>query len=373
MIAPARCRLKAGLDTSASFWWIGRMQDTDGRRTTNRLLFVVVAFLGLAALRIAAPVFIALLLAVLVVYLIDPLVVFLQRRRVPLWPAAIISIAFFAALLSGLGVLIAIDLARFGRNFPRFQEELMQRARAAIEGLEAALGLPMVNPFEELGGLDAGPLVLAGARSAAKILSEGILVFFFAVILLLGKYQVVRILLRSFPRRHSLVPILMKHVDRHLRTFLGIKTLASLAIGILTAAVLLAFRVEFAVTWGFLSVLLNFVPAVGPIGAIAMPVLIAFVQFNSVLLPLLVAAVLAVLHVAVSNFIEPRFMGERLDLSFFVIFVSLLFWGWMWGPPGIILAVPVTASLKIVLERIPATARAARLLGRARRPGHPRR
>jgi predicted PurR-regulated permease PerM len=223
-----------------------------------------------------------------------------------------------------------------------------------------------VNPFEDLQGFDAGPLVMRGARSAVRLLSEGVLVLFFAVILLLGKYQVVRVLLRSFPRRHSLVPILLRHVDRHLRTFLGIKTISSLVIGILTAGILLAFRVEFAVTWGALSVVLNFVPAVGPIAAIVAPVLIAAVQFDTLLLPLAVAASLAVLHVVVSNFLEPRFMGERLDLSFFVIFVSLLFWGWMWGPAGIILAVPITASLKIVLDRIPATARIARLLGRAR-------
>jgi AI-2 transport protein TqsA len=311
-------------------------------------------------------VFIALLLSVLLVYLIDPLVVLLQRRRVPLWTAAIISTAFFAALLSGLGVLLVIDLARFGRSFPRFQAEILERVSAGFEGLESALGLPLVNPFEDLQGFDAGPLVMRGARSAMRLLSEGLLVLFFAVILLLGKYQVVRVLLRSFPRRHSLVPILLRHVDRHLRTFLGIKTISSLVIGILTAGILLAFRVEFAVTWGALSVVLNFVPAVGPIAAIVAPVLIAAVQFDTLLLPLAVAASLAVLHVVVSNFLEPRFMGERLDLSFFVIFVSLLFWGWMWGPAGIILAVPITASLKIVLDRIPATARIARLLGRAR-------
>jgi predicted PurR-regulated permease PerM len=81
---------------------------------------------------------------------------------------------------------------------------------------------------------------------------------------------------------------------------------------------------------------------------------------------LLAAASLTALHVAVSNFIEPRFMGERLNLSFFVIFLSLFFWGWMWGAAGVILAVPVTASLKIVLERIPSTTRFARLLGKAR-------
>ena len=343
------------------------MLDDDGRRTTNRILLAIAVLLGLAAMRAAAPVFIALLLAVLLVYLIDPLVVFLQRRKVPLWPAAIISIIFFAALLSGLGLLLFLDLARFGRNFPQFQEELLQRAQSALESIELALGIPLVDdPFEGLRASQMGPLVMRGARSAARILSEGALVFFFAIILLLGKYQVVRVLLSAFPRRHGMAPILLRHIDRHLRTFLGIKTISSLVIGILTSAILLAFRVEFAVTWGALAVVANFVPTFGPIASILMPVLLAFVQFDSVLLPLAVAAALAVLHVGVSNLLEPRFMGERLDLSFFVIFVSLLFWGWMWGPAGIILAVPVTASLKIVLERIPATARAARLLGRAR-------
>jgi AI-2 transport protein TqsA len=80
-----------------------------------------------------------------------------------------------------------------------------------------------------------------------------------------------------------------------------------------------------------------------------------------------IAVSLTVLHLTISNFIEPRFMGERLNLSFFVIFLSLFFWGWMWGAAGVLLAVPVTASLKIVLERIPATSQIAKLLGKARR------
>ncbi len=354
------------------------MPQPDAARTTNRLLLAIVILLGAAALRLAAPIFIALLLTVLVVYMIDPLVVFLQRRRFPLWAAAIVSIAFFAALLFGLGLLIFIDLARFGRNFPQFQAELVHRGQTAVEGLERSLGIAnIVNPLEELGSFQVGPIVMSAARSTLRILSEAALIFFFAVILLVGKYQVIRILLTVFPTRHSMIPIMLKHIDRHLRTFLGIKSLASLAIGIGTAILLLAFRVEFAVTWGFLAALLNFVPALGPIGAVLMPVLIAFVQYDSLLLPLLAAASLTALHVVVSNFIEPRFMGERLNLSFFVIFLSLFFWGWMWGAAGVILAVPVTASMKIVLERIPSTARFSRLLGKARarraRRGTPKR
>ena len=147
------------------------MPQPDAARTTNRLLLVIVILLGAVAPRLAAPIFIALLLTVQVVYMIDPLVVFLQRRRLPLWPSAIVSIAFFATLLFGLGTLIFVDLARFGRNFPQFQAELVGRAQAALEGLERGLGIPnIVNPLEELGSFQIGPLVLGAARSALRIL-----------------------------------------------------------------------------------------------------------------------------------------------------------------------------------------------------------
>jgi len=193
-------------------------------------------------------------------------------------------------------------------------------------------------------------------------------IFFFAIILLLGKYRVIRIILTVFPRRHSMVPVMLRHIDKHMRAYLGIKALASLAIGIVTALILLAFKVEFAVTWGFLTILLNFIPTLGPITAISLPTIIAIIQYPGVLMPLAVAVSLIALHSGISSFLEPRFLGERLDLNFFVIFLSLFFWGWMWGAAGVLLAVPVTAILKIIMERIPATARIAMLLGKTRRP-----
>jgi AI-2 transport protein TqsA len=335
-------------------------------RTTHRLLLAVVIFLTGAVLKLAAPVVIALLLTVLLVYLIDPLVVLLSTRlRLRLWLASLISIVFFAAIFSGIGVLIVFDLPHFARSFPRFQEEILARAEGMLSGLETRIGFTFaIDPFAELRTVPLRPILMGLARSSLRFLSEFTLIFFFAIILLLGKYRFIRTILTVFPRRHSLVPVMLRHIDRHLRAFLGIKALVSLVIGLLTALILLAFRVEFAVTWGFLTVLLNFVPTLGPITAVALPSLIATIQYPGVLMPLAVIASLTLMHVSISSFIEPKFLGERLDLSFFVIFLSLFFWGWMWGAAGVLLAVPVTASLKIVLERIPATSRFALLLGR---------
>jgi AI-2 transport protein TqsA len=345
------------------------MLEPSAANTTNRLLVAIVVILTGAVLKLAAPLFIVLLLTILLVYLIDPVVVFFTTRvHLPLVAAAAIAIVFFGAIFAGFGVLIFFDLPHFARTFPRFQAEILLRAQKLLSSLETSLGVTLtIDPLEELRSIPIRPIFTNIARSSLRFLSEFTLIFFLAVILLLGKYRVIRALLTAFPRRHSIVPILLKHVDRHLRAFLGIKALASLVIGIGAALILLAFRVEFAVTWGFFTILLNFVPTLGPITAVVLPTLVASIQYTGWVIPIAVVACLGVLHLSISSFIEPRFLGERLDLSFFVIFLSLFVWGWMWGAAGVLLAVPVTASLKIVLERIPATARIAMLLGRTHR------
>jgi AI-2 transport protein TqsA len=333
---------------------------------------MIVVLLTGAVLKLAAPVFIVLLLTILLVYLIDPVVVFFTTRvRLPLIAAATIASVFFAALFTGFGVLILFDLPHFARTFPRFQAEIFLRAQRLLSTVEGRLGVSLaIDPLEEFRNIPIRPILMNIARSSLRFLSEFTLIFFLAVILLLGKYRVIRTLLTAFPRRHSLVPILLKHVDRHLRAFLGIKALVSLVLGVGAALILLAFRVEFAVTWGLLTIMLNFVPTLGPITAVVLPSLIAMIQYPGFLVPLAIVACLGALHLSISSIIEPRFLGERLDLSFFVIFISLFIWGWIWGAAGVLLAVPVTASIKIVLERVPATARVAMLLGRSRRRRH---
>jgi AI-2 transport protein TqsA len=107
------------------------------------------------------------------------------------------------------------------------------------------------------------------------------------------------------------------------------------------------------------------VPTLGPITAVFMPLLFALVEFDGWTQPLLIGASLTAVHLVMSNLVEPKLMGERLNLSFFAIILSLFIWGWLWGAPGVLLAVPLTTSIKIILENVPATARYAGLMGRA--------
>ena len=340
----------------------------DRLRTTNVLLTLIAVVLVGAAFRAAEPVFIALLLSVLLVYVLDPLVLRLQHLRLPLWAATIVATVVLLGVVAGLGFYIVRDLLELGTRLPEYQERIFGMVTAAACAIEDSLGL--AQPLDLLGGLrgvSLGPFAVRAARSVTAFALDFALVFFFALIMLIGKHHAAATIANAFPERKGRpTASILAAIDAHLRAYIGLKALISLLVGIGTAAILLALRVPFAFVWGFLAFLLNFVPGLGPVIAVAVPVLIAAVQPNPWPTALLAALLLAPLHVGLSNLLEPKLMGDHLDLSFLVIFVSLLFWGWLWGPAGVLLAVPLTATAKIVLEHIPRTRRFAVLLQRSR-------
>lgn len=340
----------------------------DRLKTTNVLLSIIAVVLVGAAFRAAEPVFIALLLSVLLVYVLDPLVVQLQRLRLPLWAAVVVAAVALVGFVGGMGILVVRDLLELGSRLPQYQARIFSMA----DDLAAAVGrlLGLAASPDLLGGvreLTLGPIVVQAARSVAGFALDFLLVFFFALIMLIGKHHAAATLASAFPSKKGRPTAgVLAAIDAHLRAYLGLKVLVSLLVGTGTSAVLIALRMPFAFAWGFLAFLLNFVPSLGPLVSIALPTLLAAASRGAWPAAALVALLLGVLHVGLSNALEPKLMGERLDLSFLVIFVSLLFWGWLWGPAGVLLAVPLTATVKIVLEHIPATRRVALLLQRSR-------
>jgi AI-2 transport protein TqsA len=340
----------------------------DRLKTTNVLLTIIAVVLVGAACRAAEPVFIALLLSIMLVYVLDPLVIQLQRLRLPLWAAVILAAVVLVGFVGGIGVFVVRDILDLGARLPEYQERIGSMVDAAAGAIEQALGL--AQPLDLLGGMRGmsfGPFALQAARSVAGFAIDFVLVFFFALIMLIGKYHAAATLASAFPARKGRPTAeVLAAIDHHLRAYIGLKTLVSTLVGVGTAVILLALRVEFAFVWGFLAFILNFVPSLGPLAAIAMPVLIAAAGRGFWPTGVLAGILLGVMHVGLSNVLEPKLMGDRLDLSFLVIFVSLLFWGWLWGPAGVLLAVPLTATVKIVLEHIPRTRRFALLLQRSR-------
>jgi predicted PurR-regulated permease PerM len=141
-------------------------------------------------------------------------------------------------------------------------------------------------------------------------------------------------------------------VIRDVKTYLGVKTGASLVTGILVGLWCLVLGVPFALIWALLAFLLNFIPNLGSILAAAPPVLIALVQAGPGKAALVTVGYLAV-NFLIGNVAEPMFMGRQFGLATVLVFLSLIFWGWVWGVLGMLLSVPLTMVCKIVLEQYP--------------------
>ena len=173
----------------------------------------------------------------------------------------------------------------------------------------------------------------------------------------------------SFPKKLKAISgdsneslVNLQKIVSNIKHYMAIKTLVSIATGILIAIWLIILRVDYPWLWGMLAFFLNFVPNIGSIIAAVPPALLAFVQFGIVKL-LLTALGFMVVNVMIGNIIEPRFMGRGLGLSTLVVFVSLVFWGWVLGPVGMLLSIPLTMTVKIALESKEDTRWIAILLG----------
>ena len=162
----------------------------------------------------------------------------------------------------------------------------------------------------------------------------------------------------------------LPHFERfaeNINRYIAIKTTVSIATGAFVSLALWIIGVDHAILWGLLAFLLNYVPTIGSAIAAVPPVLLALIQLGGGH-ALAVAAVFVVVNVVMGNVVEPRFMGRSLGLSTLAVFLSLVFWGWMLGPVGTMLSVPLTMTAKIALEANPATAWLAHLLDPVRKP-----
>lgn len=343
----------------------------DRIRSLNVLLLIIAIIVVGVALRLTQPVLTLFLVALMLAYLIDPVLVVMRRHlTIPLWAAVPLTGILSLTVLSGIGLIIFVSLVEFTRDFDSYQPRVAQTLEDGMALVSRITGVEMsFDPLEELRNLLLSSLdrLATAAQSVLRGVTSFVMVFFFALLFLSAKHHMALRVDDAFGQGRSAVPDILRDIDRSLRRFIGVKTLISLAVGTATTLILLAFGVRFAVVWGLLTFLLNFIPTVGSITAVAAISLFAFTQFGATVTPIVAIACVVAAQVATGSVLEPKLLGDALNLSLLVVFVFLFFWGWLWGPVGALLAVPMTAALRIVLANIPATAKYTRLMEGRRR------
>jgi AI-2 transport protein TqsA len=341
----------------------------DRRVTSNILLTIITIIIAGFVLRVAKSVFIPLLIAVFLGYVMDPLVSVLRRIRLPLIVAVLSTGLVFLGLFLVFSYLLVVNAQDFAVRFPRYQSAFVNMIRDLLSRVEfAADTLLGVQLLDEIRRIPVGSLVLSAIQSTVGLVAEFIMVFVFSLLFLFAKNGFTRKLLRSFPRPEAKkIARVLQKIDGDLRKYIGIKSLVSAIVGAGTGVILSLFHLEFAILIGFLTFVLNFIPYLGSIIAVIIPVLLAFIQFGTWVTPVWIFVSLLAIQNLVAQALEPALVGMRLKISIPMVFVALFFWGWLWGAPGVLLAVPMTTSLKIIVEDIPALRSFAMLLERSPR------
>lgn len=317
---------------------------------------VLLVFLIGLLLRLAKPVFFPFFLAIFFYFILSPALTVLVRLKIPKFLAVslIIVIAFFLFYL--LGVLFYNS----GRAFAASLPDYTQRMSSVFSSLAEKLHFSKFDwdPWLWSKTLDAGKVANFFLRSMNQVFSffsTFVLIFVFLIFMLSGRGKLKSKIERAFSdQRAAQISQVIDKIDRQVQKYLLIKTGISFISGIVTMVVLLAFGVDFAVLFGFLTFLLNYIPSLGSIASMGLASIVAAFQFGSVFPALWILLLLAGLDAAISNFLEPKLMGQGLGLSPLVVLFSLFFWGWLWGIPGMILAVPLMAIIKIVCANVPA-------------------
>ena len=307
-------------------------------------LFIIIV----AGMRAAASIINPILIAVFLSSLCAPLLYWLQRRGVPngFAVAAIVLGLLVVALL--LMIFVGRSLNTLAQQLPVYQERLTALIAQAFDRLNT-LGLDMtkspltdyVTPRKFMSLVSYGLSIFRG------VFTNLFLIMLFILFILLETAGFPRKLQAAFPDPEGTLGH-FRTMTANVNRYMGFKALFSLATGVSLWILLALIGVEFAGTWGVLAFFLNFIPAIGSIIAAIPAILWALVQLGlpSALLTLL--AYLAV-NIIIGNLLEPKFMGRKLGLSPLVVILSMIFWGWVLGPIGMVLSVPLTMIGKIAL------------------------
>jgi predicted PurR-regulated permease PerM len=308
----------------------------------------------------AAGVVITLFLSVLIAYFLDPAVELLERFRIPRTIGALIMVLILIAVIAGVSYGLWTRVSDFAANWPKYRDILRQATHSVSENLSGLEGgvndltNPVGAPKPVAPAADSGmvhTLFLRGIGSLYALVLEGTFVPFLVFFMLAGKREAWHSTLQLFPvSRRTQVKETLDDLRDVLRDYLIGMCVVTLVVIACSSIFFLALGLDYPVLAGITSGLFNMVPYIGAVLAWLPAFLLAVVKWKAVSHFALIAVVLTGIHVVAQNLIAPQLVGRQVQLNAVAITISLLFWGWVWGGMGLILAIPITAALRVICD-----------------------
>jgi AI-2 transport protein TqsA len=308
-------------------------------------LIVLAAVATALALAWTRPVMVPLVLAIFVYYLVSPLSDLLETRlRFPRWASTLVTLLIVATGIVLVGLLVMTSARGLAASADIYRERLIAWGGRVAEFLDArGWDISQDALVESARELPVGRLLQTTAGTALALVTNGTLVLIFVVFLLLGR------------NRELVKSRVFRQIDAGIRRYLILKFLLSAATGTIVGIILSLFGLELALVFGVLAFFLNFIPSIGSIVATLLPLPVAIVQYETAGPVLGIFVLTLIVQFAIGNVLDPKLMGDRLDLSPVTILAALVFWGLLWGIVGMLLAAPLTAILRIVLAEFRTT------------------
>ena len=315
-----------------------------------------------AGMKAAASIIIPFLLAAFISIVASPPFYWLQKKKIPKVAALLIVILLFIFFIFIIVLMIGTSINDFTTKIPFYESKLENQVDAVITWLnekgftEEKIELKeMFNP--------ASILMLVGnaLNEISGIFANGFLILLTVVFMLLEVSSLPVKLKKAFKDPDQSINR-VQSIYNNINKYIAIKTWISLATGSLAAILCFIIGVDYPILWGMLAFVLNYIPTIGSLIALIPPVLLTIVQIGP-LEALIVLVGFVFINTIMGNILEPRMMGRGLGLSTLVVFLSLIFWGWVLGPVGMLLSVPLTISIQIIFESSEETKWIAVLLG----------
>jgi predicted PurR-regulated permease PerM len=321
----------------------------------------------------ASSVIMTLLLAVLLAYFLDPVVEILGRAHIPRALGALLVLLAVTSLVGGLGYLVLDRADEFLTDWPKYSQ-VLRHAATAFERKLATVEkqVASITPDEERGRPEVRvaeqqpirTLLFRGLGSLYSILLVGTFLPFLVFFMLAGKRRVWQATMGLFAEHdRDRVKGALEQLNSMLRSYVAGNALVALILMLASWAFFWMIHLDYPFLTGCASGLLNLVPYLGAVLAWVPPYLIGMAQWNTIGPFLGIAGVLVFFHIIGLNVLMPAIVGRRVHLNALAVTVSLLFWGWLWGAIGLILAIPITAAVKVICDHVDSWEAFGRWLG----------
>ncbi len=318
-------------------------------------------------------------LAVFLAYILYPLVAALARIRIPYILAVTLVVVFCLGLVLAGGLLIGGEVGSFINAIPQYQRTLrvhlthlldaygglVDRVAAALPGEHGVAPAPAAGDATAiLSGIIQN--LFSGLLSLLSVLSDSVLVFVILIFLLAGARDFKKIIITAWgPENEERAAGIVEAINREIGGFIIIRTLINLALAVVATGVFLLFGIDYAYIWGPLIGLLNFIPYIGAFVGLLGPLGVALFRYDSYWTALALLGVLLAIQNLEGNIISPYLIGKKTKLNPLTVLMTLILWGFIWGPVGMILATPLTSCVKILCDQIEPLRPVGKLLGGA--------